>query len=200
MSASSSRFRSGRPAPGEFAAYAAEDIAFVEGDDAASALATQRDRVLALLSPLDDDAVEGVTYAPSKWMLKDVVMHLADDERVFGYRMLCLARRDPKALEGFDEKLYAESAGAPRRPWAGILADYAAVRQATLTFLDGLPTDAWAHRGIVNGYEASVRGLAFHVAGHELRHLRGIETQYLPRLNNVRGHQRSTEPDPRQSK
>lgn len=186
----SPHFRSGRPAAGEFAAYAAEDIAFVEGDDAASALATQRDRVLALLSPLDDDAVEGVTYAPGKWMLKDVIMHLADDERVFGYRMLCLARKDPKLLEGFDEKLYAENGVATRRPWSSILADYAAVRQATLTFLDGLPDDAWAHRGIVNGYEASVRGLAFHIAGHELRHLRAIETLYLPRLN---GRERSAE-------
>jgi hypothetical protein len=186
MSPSSSRFRSGRPAPGEFAAYAAEDIAFVEGDDAASALATQRDRVLALVSPLDDDVVEGVTYAPDKWMLKDVITHLADDERVFGYRMLCLARKDPKPLEGFDEKLYAETAAATRRPWAGILADDAAVRQATLTFLDGLPGDAWTHRGNVNGYEATVRGLAFHVAGHELRHFRAIATLYLPRLSAVR--------------
>jgi hypothetical protein len=99
---------------------------------------------------------------------------------------LCLARRDPKPLAGFDEKLYAETAAATRRPWAGILADYAAVRRATLTFLEGLPGEAWARRGIVNGYEASVRGLAFHVAGHELRHLRAIESLYLPRLNRPR--------------
>jgi len=38
---------------------------------------------------------------------------------------------------------------------------------------------------IVNGYEASVRGLAFHIAGHELRHLRAIETVYWPRLNRA---------------
>jgi uncharacterized protein (TIGR03083 family) len=182
MASSLSHVRSGRPAAGEFAEYAAEDIAHVDGDDAVTALATQRDRVVALLSPLTDDAVDGVTYAPGKWMLKDVVAHLADDERVFAYRMLCLARRDPKALEGFDEKLYAEAAAATHRPWDGILADYAAVRQATLAFLEGLPADAWHRRGIVNGYEATVRGLAFHVAGHELRHLRAIEAQYLPRI------------------
>lgn len=179
MSLAPSHLRSGRPVTGEFAAYAAEDIAHVEGDDAVTALATQRDRVLALLSPLDDHAVEGVTYASGKWMLKDVVAHLADDERVFAYRMLCLARQDRRALEGFDEKLYAETAAANRRPWAAILADYAAVRQATLTFLEGLSAEAWARRGIVNGYDASVRGLAFHVAGHELHHLRTLHQRYL---------------------
>jgi len=37
----------------------------------------------------------------------------------------------------------------------------------------------------VAGDEASVRGLAFHIAGHELRHLRSIQTLYWPRLNRV---------------
>ena len=176
---------SGRPLPGEFADYAAEDISHVSGDDALVALASQAECVLALLGSVDDDAVGGVTYAPGKWTLKDVVAHLADDERVFGYRMLCLARRDARLLDGFDEKRYATEALATRRSWASLLADYSAVRNATLTFLDGLPAEAWTYRGIVNGYEASVRGLAFHIAGHELRHLRAIETLYWPRLNRV---------------
>jgi len=169
---------SGRPLAGEFADYAADDIGHVAGDDAVAALATQRDRVLALLSPLDDAAVDGVTYAPGKWTLKDVVAHLADDERVFSYRILCLARQDLRELAGFDERLYAKAAGATGRTWASLLAEYGVVRQSTLALLEGLPADAWRHRGIVNGYEASVRGLAFHVAGHELRHLRAIETYY----------------------
>jgi DinB family protein len=176
---------SGRPGAGEFAEYAADDIAYVEGDDAIAALAAQRDRVLALLSPLTDASVEGVTYARGKWMLKDVVLHLADDERVFGYRLLCVARQDAIALPGFDERQFATAGQATNLPWTSLLADYAAVRHATLTLLDGLPEVAWRHRGVVNGYEATVRGLAFHIAGHELRHLRAIETLYLPRLNHI---------------
>ena len=154
----------------------------MSGDDALAALARQAERVISLLSTVNDDAVDGVTYAPGKWTLKDVVAHLADDERVFAYRLLCLARRDPRLLEGFDEKQYAEAAGAERRPWSLLLADYAAVRNATLTLLEGLSAEAWTYRGVVNGYEASVRGLAFHIAGHELRHIRAIETLYWPNL------------------
>ena len=183
MSELEARFRSGRPAPGEFAAYAADDIGRVDGDDAASALAAQRDELLALLSPFDDEAVDGVTYAPGKWTLKDVLAHLADDERIFAYRILRIARGYSRALEGFDEKQYAAAAEASRRKWDALLRDYVAVREATLALLDGLPPAAWGHRGIVNGYEASVRGLAFHIAGHELRHLRAIRTLYLPRVN-----------------
>jgi len=182
MTFSPPRVSSGRPLSGEFASYAAEDIAHVAGADALVALATQAERMLELLATVDDRAVEGVTYAPGKWTLKEVIAHLADDERVFAYRLLCLARRDSRLLEGFDETQYAKAAAAERRSWATLLADYAAVRHATLTLLEGLPADAWMLRGTVNGYEASVRGLAFHIAGHELRHLRAIETLYWPCL------------------
>lgn len=184
-SPSTARARSGRPLPGEFAPYAADDVAHVRGDDALAALATQRDTLLALLSPLDDDAVDGVTYAPGKWTLKDVVAHLADDERIFTYRLLSVARRDPHALAGFEERQYADAAAAERHPWTALLADYDAARQSTIELLKGLPLAAWDARGMVNGYEASVRGLAFHVAGHELRHLRAIETLYWPHLRRA---------------
>ena len=184
MTISPPRLPSGRPLPGEFAAYAADDIAHVAGDDALAALTMQAERVLELLSNLNDGVVDGVTYAPGKWTLKDVVAHLADDERIFAYRILCLARRDARPLAGFDEKEYAKAARAEARRWASVVSDYAAVRNATLTLLEGLPPEAWMYRGMVNGYEASVRGLAFHIAAHELRHVRAIETLYWPRLES----------------
>ena len=42
------------------------------------------------------------------------------------------------------------------------------------------PLDAWARRGRVNGYECSVRGLAFHIAAHELHHVRVVRERYRP--------------------
>ena len=48
-----------------------------------------------------------------------------------------------------------------------------------LTLLGGLSPEAWLRRGLVTDYTASVRGLAFHIAGHELRHLRTLREKYL---------------------
>jgi hypothetical protein len=173
------RSRSGRPEKGEFADYAKSDIDRVEGDDAVDVLAAQRRSTLALLEPLDEEKVVGLTYASGKWTLKEVVGHLADDERIFAYRTLCVARGDSHALPGFDEKLYVSSGGFETRTLQDLLAEYRAVREATIQLLSGLPPEAWLRRGEVNGYSASVRGLAFHIAGHELRHVRALREKYL---------------------
>jgi hypothetical protein len=121
----------------------------------------------------------GSTYASGKWTLKEVVGHLSDDERIFAYRALTIARGDPTPLPGFDEKTYVGAAGFETRALADLLAEYRSVRDATITLLRGLPAEAWLRRGIVNEYEASVRGLAFHIAGHELHHLRILRERYL---------------------
>jgi uncharacterized damage-inducible protein DinB len=170
--------KSGRPAAGEFAEYAADDIAFVEGDDAVAALNRQAKNVLAFLERIPEDRARGLTYAAGKWTLKEVVGHLIDDERIFVYRILCVARREPLPLPGFDEKLYVASSDFEERPLASLLSEYRIARAATTSLLESLSAETWQRRGVVNGYEASVRGLAFHVAGHELHHLRILRDRY----------------------
>ncbi|HTO87800.1 MAG TPA: DinB family protein [Thermoanaerobaculia bacterium] len=170
---------SGRPQPGEYAPYAQDDVALVQGEDAGGALAAQLPETLALLSSVDERRATRFRYAPRKWTIKQIVGHLSDDERIFVYRMLCLARGDRRVLRGFDEKAYMRRAGFNDRPFSELLDELSAVRAATLAFLRGLPDEAWARSGTVNGYPATVRGLAFHVAGHELHHRRILRERYL---------------------
>lgn len=180
MTTVTTRPASGRPEPGEYATYAQADIDAVAGGDAVRALADQLPLALALFAPVSEATAASHTYAPGKWTMKQVVGHMIDDERIFAYRMLCVARNDATPLPGFDENHYVRFAAFETRAWADLLAEYAAVRGATLAFLTGLSPEAWRRTGTVNGYTASVRGLAFHVAGHELHHLRVLRERYLP--------------------
>jgi len=170
---------SGRPADGEFASYAKSDMDYVPGDDAVEVLTAQGEQVAALLASLDEESIRGLRYAPGKWTVKEVIGHLIDDERIFAYRALCVARGDARPLPGFEENDYVAAADFESRPLANLLAEYRAVRAATLALFEPLTAGEWLRRGIVNGYEASVRGLAFHMAGHELHHLRTLRERYL---------------------
>jgi len=170
---------SGRPADGEFASYAKSDIDCVTGDDAVGVLTAQGEQVSTLLESLDEESIRGLRYAPGKWTVKEVIGHLIDDERIFAYRALCVARGDARPLPGFDENEYVAATDFESRSLATLLAEYRAVRASTLTLFEPLTAQEWTRRGIVNGYEASVRGLAFHMAGHELHHLRTLRERYF---------------------
>ncbi len=166
----------GRPEIGEYAPYAADDIAFVPGDDAIEALRACARETVGLFGALPE---ERIVYAPGKWTLKEVLGHLIDDERIFAYRALCVARSDKRPLAGFDEKEYVAATTFESRTFAQLLREYKVVRESTVAFFESLTPEEWLRRGVVNGYEASVRGLAFHVAGHELHHLRVVRERYL---------------------
>lgn len=169
----------GRPEPGEYADYARPDIDRVTGDDIVLALQAQMQRTLGLLTPIDERRAATLTYAVGKWTLKEVVGHLSDDERIFAYRILCIARNDPRPLPGFDEKEYARSADFVALSFAALLEGYRIVRESTIVLLRGLSPAAWMRRGRVNSYSATVRGLAYHIAGHELHHLDTVRREYL---------------------
>ena len=177
-----SRRTTGRPAPGEYADYATADIAVVPGDDAIDALTQLAEQTPELFRELAEAAERGLTYAPGKWTLKEILGHLVDDERIFTYRLLCLARGENRELPGFDEDRYTTCGEFTSRTLEDLLSEYSATRVATVTLLRGLPPDAWSKSGRVNGYSCSVRGLAFHIAGHELHHQRVVRERYMPLL------------------
>jgi len=54
-----------------------------------------------------------------------------------------------------------------------------AVRRSTIALFNGLQDEALLRKGITNKNEASVRALAYHIAGHELHHVNVIKKYYL---------------------
>jgi hypothetical protein len=82
----------GRPELSEYAEYAAADIALVPGNDVVAVLEDLAEETPAFFRSLENLVNQGLTYAPGKWTLKEILGHLIDDERVFAYRCLCVAR------------------------------------------------------------------------------------------------------------
>lgn len=168
-----------RPQPGEYPPYASMYLDLLPDDD--RLLDHLRDNLraaIALVSCLSEEQLLH-RYAHDKWTVKEVLVHIVDDERIYAYRAMCFARGETTPLPGFEQDDYVAASGANARSLHSILMEYAAVRHATLAFFDGLDEAALTRTGVANGNRASVRALGWHIAGHELHHLNLLRERYL---------------------
>lgn len=168
-----------KPKAGEFAPYTINYIKLLP-DDAeilrhlSENLQTTSDFILSL-PPEKLDYV----YAPGKWTIREMWLHVVDSERVFAYRALCFARGETVNLPGFEENDYAASSNANARGINNILKEFAAVRSATLALFESFDASVLTKIGTANDNPTSVRALVYQIAGHELHHLNIIKERYL---------------------
>lgn len=124
-------------------------------------------------------------YDEGKWTIKEILVHNIDDERVFAYRALRFARNDNTPLHGFEQEDYTKYSKANDRILDDIFEEYWSVRLSTLLLFQNLPEEAFLRKGsgiagngeVMN--ERTVRALAYHIAGHELQHVKIIKERYL---------------------
>lgn len=167
-----------RPDPSEYAPFYAGYVAKVPEGDLLVTLEAQIGEFFQSLNPITD-AKGKFAYAPGKWTIKELLLHVVDAERVFSYRAMRIARGDETPLPGFDEKAWVPQSGANDRTVADLLGEFRAVRTATVALLRHLPADAVTRRGIASGNGVTVRALAWILAGHPMHHLGILRERYL---------------------
>jgi len=166
-----------RPQADESVAYYHRYIEKVTGEDITEQLIEQLHEVENLFEGVTDRAALA-RYAEGKWSIKEVIGHLIDTERIFGYRLLRIARGDATPLPGYDENAYVPKGDFDERPLAILLAEFRVVRQSTSALIEGLPTQAWKRRGVANGQPISTRALAYIMVGHVAHHLGVLRERY----------------------
>ena len=158
-----------RPKADEHSPYFSRYIDRVPEGDLVALLESQFAETLALLKRVPSDR-EDFAYAEGKWTVKEVVGHLSDSERVFAYRALRFARKDPTELASFDENAWVANADFGRRRLIDLIDEFNVVRQGTLRLVKSLNADELTRRGTANGNVVSVRALFYIIAGHERHH------------------------------
>jgi hypothetical protein len=167
-----------RPAADEYAPFYETYVSKVTEPDLVALLTSQQTSTAKFLAGLNETQAAH-RYAPGKWSLREVIGHLADSERIFAYRLLRVARGDSTPLPGFDENIYVPGGDFERRSLASVAAEFASIRGATVTLLEGITPEALARMGTASGRPVSARALAFIIAGHEKHHLGVIRERYL---------------------
>jgi len=167
-----------RPAPSEYAPYYGRYVALVPEDDVLAFLDTQKRATQALLKEVGEER-GGHRYAPDKWSIKQVVGHLTDAERVFAYRALVISRSDRTPQAGFEQDDWVTKANHDQRPLADVAAEFAAVREATLSLGRSFSDEMWGRTGVASDCSFTARALLFIIAGHEVHHVGVLRERYL---------------------
>lgn len=168
-----------RPGYIEHAVYYEKYIALVHEDSSVlDQLKTNSKELILLYKSLNEE--ELITpYAPGKWSMKDLLMHLIDCERVFLYRAMRFARLDKTPLPFFDENEFAKNAQADKININKLLKEYQANRNATIQFFNNLNSTQLKHAGIASNFTMSVRACAWIICGHEKHHTAIIHERYI---------------------
>ncbi|MUT64541.1 DinB family protein [Paenibacillus sp. NEAU-GSW1] len=168
----------GRPQTEEYNVYYSTYVSMVPEGDIAQILREQLEETTAALSAISEERGD-YRYAPGKWSIKQVIGHLADNERIMSYRMLRIARGDQTPLPGYDQNAYMATVDFAENSLRELIEDFAAARKSTLSLIALLPGDGWVRTGSANNSPLSARALAYIIAGHATHHLNGIKTNYL---------------------
>ena len=118
-------------------------------------------------------------YAEGKWTIKDIIQHIIDAERIFGYRALRISRNDKTPLPGFEENNYVENTNANGRSIQELLTEFSAVRHSNLLLFKSFSEEQLTRLGIASNHTISVRALGFLMIGHLKHHQRVFEERYL---------------------
>lgn len=167
-----------RPAPNLYAPSHGGYVGEVpDGRDLFALLEQQAGETAALLRGVSEERSH-FRYAPGKWSIREVIAHINDAERVFGYRALRFARGDATPLPPFDENAWAAASNAEERTLAEHVAEFQALRSATAAMFRGFRPDWFARTGTASGHTVSVGALLYVTIGHERHHVRILRERY----------------------
>ena len=145
-------------------------ISLVTGENAIEA----QERQIADFRAMFDQVAESESeklHAPYTWTLKQVVDHLNNNEKVFGYRALRFSVADQTPLVGYDQDTFAANANIQGCSLRQLTDELEYTRRSNLLMFKRFSREAWDRVGMADGKNISVRAIAFLQVGHLEHHL-----------------------------
>ena len=150
----------------------------VDYQNVIEALTVNKDVVINLYQSMPKEQ-KNFRYEVGKWSPHEMLGHLTDTERIFGYRALCIARGEKQSLPSFDENEYADGAKFSEISFESLLEQYRLVREGSLALFSTFTDEVASQIGNANGSAVSAKALIWMIAGHEIHHLKVLKEKYL---------------------
>lgn len=168
---------SGHPGSNEHAPFYDKYTRLVPESDLAAGLEAQLLGTLALLRSIPESRADH-RYAPEKWSVSQVVRHIVDSERVFGFRAFWFARGAGSELPGFEQDDFMRTS-PPGEELGRLAREFEKVRRSHILLFESLDPEAWLRTGVASGHPVSVRALAAIMVGHVRHHEAILRERYL---------------------
>ncbi len=163
-----------RPRAAEFAEYYGLYINRVPDGDILQHLHEQKHAIAECLGQVTADQA-GVPHPPRTWTIKQVLGHMIDVEKIFGYRAHRFAVNDLRPILGMDQNVYVDGLNYHDVTLPELTEELLLHRRANLAFLRRIPDKAWNYVGVADGNSLSVRAIAYCLVGHVTHHLEIIK-------------------------
>jgi DinB superfamily len=167
-----------KPSPTGHAVYFQKYIDLVQEDNLQNAFQNQSLIINGFLHSITEEK-SAYAYAPDKWTIKELLLHITDTERIFAYRGLCIARNEKNSLPGFDENIYAAASNANNRNWKDLAEEFLVVRKSTEALFNSFTPEILSRSGISNNNPMAVNSAGFIVVGHVYHHIKIFNERYL---------------------
>ncbi|MEQ1734440.1 MAG: DinB family protein [Bacteroidia bacterium] len=122
---------------------------------------------------------ENFAYAPNKWTVKQVFNHIIDTERILAYRAFRFSRKDATALAPFNENEYATNDNTNTKTLANLVAEYTAIRVATLSLYSHISAGMLSFEGSANNITVTTQSIGWFIIGHNAHHCNVLQERYL---------------------
>ncbi|QEC79798.1 DinB family protein [Mucilaginibacter ginsenosidivorax] len=147
-----------------------------EGDDLIEALEINKQQTINLIRSIPASA-ENHSYAEGKWTVKQVFIHLNDDERYYAYKAFCCTRRVNAILELPQGEDYNKDFNAQNRTLTDIADEFIIIRDATISLYKHM-TDAMLDFKFDNTPVYTARSVGWMVVGHNVHHHNLLKERY----------------------
>jgi hypothetical protein len=166
----------GRPTKDDAPSWYPYFFNLTTGDDLVEALQTNKRQMLELISSIPQ-SMEEHTYAEDKWSIKQVFIHLADDERYYAYKAFCYSRQVDVYLEVPQGEGYNKDFNASNRTLKDIAEELITIRQATISLYKHM-TDAMLDFKFDSKPVYTARSIGWMVVGHNVHHCNILRERY----------------------
>lgn len=161
--------------------YAARVLGYIEGKEPLRILESTPKKLAALLKGKTKKQLTK-RVSLERWSAAEIAAHLSDAEVAIAWRLRQVLSTNGVGIQGYDQNAWAATFDYARRDSKQSLQFFSVLRAGNLALLKSVPQKLWENYGVHSerGNE-SVARIVNLVAGHDLNHLRQIESILKPR-------------------